>query len=65
VLLGLPILASTEQVTGKVVGISDGDTSSVLREEALWNLLGVWLEKVKERRHHHGRFVRMGRLCYV
>lgn len=30
--LCLPLLASAEQFTGKVVGISDGDTISVLRE---------------------------------
>jgi hypothetical protein len=28
----VPLLASAEQFTGKVVGISDGDTISVLRE---------------------------------
>lgn len=31
-LLLLPSLAQAEQLTGKVVGISDGDTLSVLRE---------------------------------
>src|SRR6266446_10219125 len=31
-LMALPILVHAEQFTGKVVGISDGDTISVLRE---------------------------------
>jgi micrococcal nuclease len=31
-LVVLPVLAHAEQFTGKVVGISDGDTISVLRE---------------------------------
>jgi micrococcal nuclease len=31
-LMAMPVLAHTEQFTGKVVGISDGDTISVLRE---------------------------------
>ena len=31
-LVFVPLLAAAEQFTGKVVGISDGDTLSVLRE---------------------------------
>jgi endonuclease YncB( thermonuclease family) len=31
-LLAVPILVHAEQLTGKVVGISDGDTISVIRE---------------------------------
>src|SRR5438445_6022613 len=31
-LMAMPVLVHAEQFTGKVVGISDGDTMSVLRE---------------------------------